>query len=85
MGWSLDQLKHVPEDREGCNELERGLLRDLELLRKSMQRVMAKCHDPRLGSRAFLAQANLLCGGLLSTVTPFCERMKEFHDRSGQA
>ena len=83
--WSLDQMKNVPEDREGCNEFERGLLRDLELLRKSMRRVMARCRDPRLKSRAFYAQANLLCAGLLSTVEPFCEKMKEFHDRSGQA
>ena len=37
LGWSLDQLKHVPEDREGCNAFERGLLRELELLRKSMR------------------------------------------------
>ena len=85
LSWSLDQLKHVPEDREGCSGVERGFLRDLELLRKSMQRVMARCHDPRLGSPAFLAQANLLSGGLLSTLAPFCERMKELHDRSGQA
>ncbi len=85
LGWSLDQLKRVPEDREGCNEFERGLLRDLELLRKSMQRVMVRCHDPRLTNRAFYAQANLLTAGLLSTLEPFGERMKEFHDRSGQA
>ena len=85
LSWSLDQLKQVPEDREGCNGVERGLLRDLELLRKSIERVMARCHDPRLGSLAFLAQANLLSGGLLSTLSPFCERMKELHDRSGSA
>jgi hypothetical protein len=85
LGWSLDQLKHVPEDREGCNAVERGLLRDLELLRKSMVRVMAKCQAPRLANRAFLAQANLLCGGLLSTLASFGERMKEFYDRSGRA
>lgn len=85
LGWSLDQLKCVPEDREGCSEFERGLLRELQVLRKSMQRVMAKCHDPRLTSRAFHAQANLLTAGLLSTLEPFCERIKEFHDRSGRA
>ena len=85
LNWSLDQLKHVPQDREGCNGVERGFLRDLELLRKSIERVMARCHDPRLGSRAFFAQANLLSGGLLSTLAPFCERMKELHDRSGSA
>jgi hypothetical protein len=85
LGWSLDQMKRVPEDRGGCSEFERVLLNDLQSLQKSMQRVMAKCHDPRLGSRAFYAQANLLTGGLLSLFEPFCERMKEFYDRSGQA
>jgi len=60
-------------------------LRDLQLVQQSMQRVMARCHDPRLTSPAFRAQANLLCAGLLETLTPFCERMKEFHDRTGPA
>jgi len=82
--WSLDQLKGVPEDREGCSEFERVLLRELQILRRAMQRVMAKCHDPRLRSRAFYAQANLLCAGLLSTWEPFGERIKEFYDRTGR-
>jgi hypothetical protein len=85
LGWSLDQLKSVPEDREGCNAFERGLLSDLQVLQKSMQRVMAKCCDLRLEGGAFYAQANLLSGGLLSTLEPFCERMKELYDRSGHA
>lgn len=85
LGWSLDQLQGVPEDREGCNEFERGLLSDLQLVERSMQRVMAKCHDRRLASRDFYAQANLLSAGLLRTLTSFCERMKEFHDRTGHA
>lgn len=85
LGWSLDQMKSVPEDLEGCNEFERVLLKDLQILQKYMQRVMTKCHDQRLKSRAFHAQANLLTGGLLSNVEPFCQTMREFHDRSGQA
>ena len=85
LGWSLDQMKSVPEDVEGCNEFERVLLKDLEIVQKYMQRVMAKCHDPRLKSRAFHAQANLLAGGLLSRLDSFRERMTEFHDRSGRA
>jgi len=85
LGWSLDQLKRVPDDREGCNPWERGLLRDLGLLRKSIERVIAGCQDPRPKSQAFYAQANLLCAGLLRTLGPFCERMKDFHDRSGPA
>jgi len=83
--WSLDQMKSVPEDREGCNEFERVLLKDMQILQKSMQRVMVKCDDPRLTSRAFYAQANLLTGALLSKLEPFCERIQEFHDRSGHA
>ena len=50
-----------------------------------MRRVMVKCGDKRLASRAFFAQANLLSGGLLSIFEPFSERMKEFYDRSGHA
>lgn len=85
LGWSLEQMKHVPEDREGCNEFERVLLKEMQTLQKSLQRVMLKCQDERLRSRAFYAQANLLTGGLLSQFEPFCERMREFYDRSGHA
>ncbi len=85
LGWSLDQMKRVPEDAEGCSEFERLLLKDFELLGKYLQRVMAKCHDPRLKSRTFYAQANLLAGGLLSNWGPFQTNMKEFYDRSGRA
>lgn len=85
LGWSLEQMKGVPEDVEGCSEFERVLLKDLEVLGKYLQRVMTKCHDPRLTSRAFYAQANLLSGSLLSKWEPFGERMREFYDRSGTA
>lgn len=85
LGWSLDQMKRVPDDLEGCSEFERVLLKDLQILRKYLQRVLTKCPDRRLKSRAFYAQANLLTGGLLSTFEPFCKGMKEFYDRSGHA
>ncbi len=83
--WTLDQMRSVPEDREGCNQFERVLLGDLQILLKYLRRVMTKCHAPQLQSRAFYAQANLLTGGLLSQLDPFRERMKAFYDRSGRA
>ncbi|MDD5719955.1 MAG: KorB domain-containing protein [Candidatus Krumholzibacteria bacterium] len=83
--WSLDQLKGVPKDREDCSALERALLKELQILRHAIERVMAKCQDPRLKSRAFYAQANLLCAGLLGAWEPFGERIREFYDRTGQA
>jgi hypothetical protein len=85
LGWSLEQMKRVPEHREGGNEFERVLLNDLQILRKYLQRVWLKCADERLQSRAFYAQANLLTGGLLSQLQPFSERMRAFYDRSGHA
>jgi hypothetical protein len=83
--WSLEQMKSVPEDPQGCSDIERALLKDLELLHKCIQRVTVKCHDERLQSRAFYAQANLLTAGLLSKLEPFSNTMREFYDRSGQA
>jgi hypothetical protein len=83
--WSLEQMKSVPENPDGCNAFERKLLKDLEMLQKYMQRVMARCRDERLQSSAFHAQANLLAGGLLSKWKPFLQTMREFHDRSGEA
>ena len=84
LNWSLDQMKNVPDDLEGCSDFERVLLKELQSLRKSMRRVVLKCRDRRLASRPFYAQANLLTAGLLSNLSTFKERMKEFHDRSGQ-
>jgi hypothetical protein len=85
LGWSLEQMKNVPEDLEGCNESERVLLKDLQILQKYLQRVTAKCLAPGLDSRAFRAQAHLLTGGLLSRFELFQERMKQFHDRCGHS
>ena len=83
--WSLEQMQTVPEDPEGCNDFERALLRDLERLLKAIGRVMTRCDSPRLQTRAFHAQANLLVASLLSRRESFFKKMEEFHDRSGHA
>ncbi|MCI0623613.1 MAG: hypothetical protein L0387_18460 [Acidobacteria bacterium] len=81
----LARMKQVPPDPEGCNEFERVLLGDLEILQKYMQRVMGKSQDRRLQSRAFHAQSHLLTGGILSRSSAFLHTLKELHDRNGQA
>ena len=75
----------VPEDPEGCNDVERALLRELQRLLKSMQGVMTRCDSPHLQTRAFYVQANLLVASLLSRRESFFKKMEEFHDRSGRA
>ena len=83
LDWSLEYLKNVPDDRQGCNDVERLLLKDLQGVQKLMQRIMAKCNHRKLESRAFFAQANLLSGSVLTRLESFEESMREFHDRSG--
>jgi hypothetical protein len=83
--WSLERMRAVPEDPDGCNEVERALLQELERLLKSLERLMTRCDDPRLKTRAFHAQANLLLASLLSRRDSFFKKMEEFHDRSGHA
>jgi len=82
--WTLDQMQAVGEDPEGLSEFERRLLRELERLLGAMQNVMTGCDSPRLQSRGFHAQANLLLASLLGRRDSFFKKMEEFHDRTGR-
>ena len=84
---SLERMRRAQETPDGCNEFERGLLKDLEITQRYMQRVMGKSCDRRLAAAAgaFKAQANLLTGGILSRAQVFFEVLRGFHDRTGQA
>lgn len=82
---SLDRMKRVSADPDGCNDFERALLKDLEITQKYMQRVMGKALDRRLSTRVFHAQANLLTAGILSRASAFFQALRKLHDRSGQA
>ena len=82
--WTLDQMQAVGADPEGLSEPERRLLRELERLLRAMQHVMARCDSPRLESRGFYAQANLLLAGLLGRRESFFKKMEEFYDRTGR-
>jgi hypothetical protein len=81
----LKQMGQVPGSPDACNEFERVLIKDLEIVQKYMQRVMGKSADKRLKNRAFHAQANLLTAGILSRGTAFFETLRALHDRSGKA
>lgn len=81
----LEWMKQVPQDPDGCNQLEAALLKDLEIVRKYMQRVMGKSEDRRLKTRAFHAQAHLLTAGILSQARAFFDTLRRLYDRCGQA
>ena len=81
----LKRLREASQNPDGCSEFERAMLHDLELTGKYMQRLIGKSRDPRLKSRPFHAQANLLSAAILSRVAAFNQSLKQLHDRSGQA
>jgi hypothetical protein len=80
----LEQLRQAEHSADGCNPFEQGLLRDLEITGKYMQRVMGKSGDRRLNTRTFRVQANLLTAGILSRSAAFLETLRQLHDRTGQ-
>ena len=81
----LDQMRKVPEPPDGCNDFERVLLGDLEILAKYMRRVMTKSQDPRILTRTFRAQANLLLAGIVCRMAAFHQALRGLHDRTGDA
>lgn len=81
----LERVKRVPDAPDGTSGFERVLLGDLEIVGKYMQRTTAKSQDPRIQTRAFSAQANLLLSGILSRLSAFAQAMRSLHDRTGKA
>lgn len=82
---ALERMRQVPASPDGCSEIERVLLNDLEIVQKYMLRVLGKSHDPKLQSRTFHAQAHLVTAGILSRGTAFIQSIKDLNARSGQA
>lgn len=82
--WGLNQLKQSSVGADNCTGIEQGLLKDLEIVQKYMQRIGLKVSDRRLKSPSFFAQANLLAGGVLRHLDAFSHAIRSFYDRSGQ-
>jgi hypothetical protein len=85
LSWSLKRLKNSRSSSNDCTTVENGMLKDLEITQKYMQRVIYKSRDERLKTNSFYAQANILSGGILRQMDSFSKAMRQFHDRSGNA
>jgi hypothetical protein len=84
ISWALTRLKQTSSNADDCTELERQMLKELEITRKYMQRVTCKSQDKRFATNGFFAQANLLSGGILKQLDPFAQAIRQFYDRTGQ-
>ena len=85
ISWGLSRLKESSANTTSCTELEREMLKDLEITQKYMQRVTYKSKDTRFKTNSFYSQANLLSGGIVRQIETFSKAIREFHDRSGEA
>lgn len=83
ISWGISRLKEASANTDECTEVERTMLRDLELTQKYMQRVTCKSKDTRLSTNAFYSQANLLAGGIIRLIETFSQAIGELYDRSG--
>jgi hypothetical protein len=80
--WALSRLKQASSNVGDCTNLERQMLRELEITGKYMQRVTCKSQDIRFTTSGFFAQANLLSGGILRQLAPFTQAIRQFYDRT---
>ncbi len=81
---SLNTLKQLPSAPDDCNEPERTMLRDIEIIQKYMQKFMIQHNNNKFKNHSFYAQANLLTGGILSKINIFTKLMRGFYDRTGK-
>ncbi len=82
---ALERMQRVSTPSDGCRDFERVLLRDLEVLQKYMQRVVAKSLETRSWTQAFRAQADLVLAGILSRIETVTQAVRTLHARSGEA
>lgn len=79
-------LEHSRADADAsgaCPGREGRVVQDLEIVHKYMLRLTGGSLDRDRASPAFLAQANLLTGGILRGLDAFAQSIRALHDRSG--
>jgi len=80
MTWCLKQLKES-SIAGGCTENEKKLLKELEIAKRYMYRVIYHSSDSRMVSSRFRSQASLLTSGILRQLQRFKVAIEGLHDR----
>lgn len=82
IAWGLKRLKEM-ENGDGCTEPERRFLKEMEITKCYMNRVIYRSRDTRICGNHFYSQANVLAGVILNQVDKFKAVVEDLHDRSG--
>ncbi len=82
--FSLSQIKQS-EIGPGyeLRDVERSVLRDLEIICRTMGRLTLKLSSSKMGSGEFLAQAGLVAGGIIRLEPKFIGAVRQFYARCG--
>ncbi len=82
--WCLSALRPTGEGgaSAAANEGERRLLVDMETVQRRARRLLPLLQKEATYSAAFLAEAHILCGGLLRVIPAFTKTIKDFYDRT---
>lgn len=84
--WSLSQLKEISQSPGSgistLGNLEQQMMRNLESILYLMDKIPSFCHDNRLKSPAYQAQANLCLDKILKKIEGFKYSLEELYDRT---
>lgn len=84
ISWVLSRLKEAnePTGEVTITHKESRMLRNLENMHYSMDKICFQGSDNRLKSPAYCAQANLIAGKILKRIPPFKRALEELYDRT---
>jgi ParB/RepB/Spo0J family partition protein len=81
IGFCLSQLKEMTGHGNELREVERNVLRDLEIINRVMGRLTLRLSNPKLESREFFAEAEFLVSGIMRLEPRFNVAIREFYAR----
>ena len=81
INWSLKQLKERYTAGEGCTENERKLLKELEITKSYMHRVIYRSSGSGIGGNHFYSQVGLVASGILRQLKRFKTVVERLNDR----
>lgn len=80
--WCLTNLKELGSTHGDCTQVEKKLLKEMEISFSYMNRVIYSSRDPRIKSNNFFSQAGIVAGGIVKKLGKFKSTLEGFCDRS---
>ena len=83
IGWGLKQLKET--ESTGCTPVESQLLKEIEITRCYINRVIYRSRDAQIFSKDFYSQWDMLAPEMLRRLAKCKQVLEDLHERSANA